>query len=108
MCSAIFLSTLRRKFPGEAAAREAYADRRLGDVMCRAAWCTLPLWPDLRFEALIGPNDSILREWLIRPEAVSAPRLDNIADLTPWSYVVGDVAERSAPARHRPDTMPSY
>jgi hypothetical protein len=34
----------------------AHADRRLGDVICRLVWWELPLWPDLRFEALVGPD----------------------------------------------------
>jgi hypothetical protein len=86
---------------------EGDADRRWGDVICHAAWWTLPLWPDLRFEVLLGPDGSILHEWLIRPEAASAPRLGNVSDLTPWSYVVSDVAARFAPAQHQADTVPS-
>jgi hypothetical protein len=78
------------------------ADRRVGDVVCRTAWWELSLWPDLRFEAVFGPDGSIVREWLVRP---AGPRLDG--ELTPWSCVVGDVAERYAPVRHHPDTTPS-
>jgi hypothetical protein len=83
------------------------ADRRLGDVTCRTDRWHLPLWPDLRFEALIGPDGSVLHEWLVRPEEAPAPRLDGVTDLTPWSCVVGDVAERFAPAHHQADTLPS-
>jgi hypothetical protein len=82
-------------------------DRRLGDVTCRTDWWELPLWPDLRFEALIGPDGSVLHEWLVRPAGVPAPRLESVADLTPWSCVVGDVADRFAPAEHQADTLPS-
>lgn len=88
-------------------APEVVADRRLGDVVCRAAWWELPLWPDLRFEALLGPDGSVLQEWLVRPEPDSAPPLHDVADLTPWSYVIGDVAARFASARHEADTTPS-
>lgn len=83
------------------------ADRRLGEVTCRTEWWDLSLWPDLRFEALIGPDGSVLHEWLIRPDGSPPPRLDGVADLAPWSCVVGDVAERFAPARHHADTLPS-
>jgi hypothetical protein len=83
------------------------ADRRVGDVTCRTDRWHLPLWPDLRFEALIGPDGSVLHEWLVRPEEAPAPRLDGVTDLTPWSCVVGDVAERFAPAHHQADTLPS-
>jgi hypothetical protein len=83
------------------------ADRRVGDVTCRTERWELPLWPDLRFEALIGPDGSVLHEWLVRPAGAPRPPLATVADLTPWSCVVGDVAERFAPARHQADTVPS-
>ncbi len=83
------------------------ADRRLGAVVCRSDWWPLSLWPDLRFEALIGPDGTVLHEWLVRPGDQPAPRLDGVEDLTPWSCVVGDVAERFAPAEHHADTLPS-
>src|SRR4051812_46643597 len=83
------------------------ADRRLGEVTCRTDRWELSLWPDLRFEALIGPDGSVLHEWLVRPEGSPPPRLDGVADLAPWSCVVSDVAERFAPARHQADTLPS-
>ncbi|MGI8329261.1 hypothetical protein ACRYCC_04805 [Actinomadura scrupuli] len=86
---------------------EGAADRRWGDVVCRAAWWSLPLWPDLRFEALLGPDGSILHEWLVRPEAAPAPWPGHVSELTPWEYVVGDVAARFAPAGHRADNVPS-
>src|SRR3569833_356700 len=85
----------------------AGADRRTGAVTCRTDWRDLSRWPDLRFEVLIGPDGSILHEWLVRPDGSTPPRLDGVADLTPWSCVVGDVAERFAPARHQADTVPS-
>jgi hypothetical protein len=84
-----------------------HADRRLGDVICRVAWWELPLWPDLRFEAVTGPDGSIVQEWLVRPETSAAPRLDGAADLAPWSCVVGDLAGRFAPVQHHADTVPS-
>src|SRR5262245_56975525 len=80
------------------------ADRRMGDVVCRTQWWHLPLWPDLRFEALTGPDGTLLHEWLVRPEGAPAPRLDGVDDLTPWSCVVGDVADRFPAARHQADT----
>jgi hypothetical protein len=82
-------------------------DRRVGDVTCRTDWWELSLWPDLRFEVLIGPDGAVLHEWLVRPEGDPVPRLDGVADLTPWSCVVSDVAERFAPVRHQADTLPS-
>lgn len=86
---------------------ESGGERRLGEVICRTVWWTLPLWPDLRFEALIGPDGSIVQEWLIRPGTTAAPRLGGVTDLAPWQYVVADVAERFAPVRHQAETVPS-
>ncbi|MFB9837737.1 hypothetical protein [Actinoallomurus acaciae] len=83
------------------------AERTVGDVTCRTDWWDLSLWPDLRFEALIGPDGSVLHEWLVRPGGVPGPRIDGVADLRPWSCVVSDVATRFAPARHQADTVPS-
>jgi hypothetical protein len=83
------------------------ADRRLGEVTCRTDRWELSLWPDRRVEARIAPDGSVLHEWLVRPEGSPPPRLDGVADLTPWSCVVGDVAERFAPAEHQADTVPS-
>jgi hypothetical protein len=85
----------------------AGADRRLGDVVCRMAWWELPLWPDLRFEALIGPDGSIMREWLVRAPESAVPSFDDAGDLAPWSCVVGDVAERFAPVEHHSGEVPS-
>ncbi|WP_460339206.1 hypothetical protein [Actinoallomurus acanthiterrae] len=86
---------------------ESGTERRSGDVICRAVWWTLPLWPDLRFEAFIGPDGSVLQEWLIRPGTTAAPRLGDVTDLAPWRYVVNDVAERFAPVRHQAESVPS-
>jgi hypothetical protein len=83
------------------------ADHPLGDVVCRTARWPLPLWPDLLFEALTAPDGAILREWLIRPEGARPPRPGTVAELTPWSCVVGDVAGRFGPATHRAGTTPS-
>lgn len=83
------------------------AERRFGDVSCHADRWELSLWPDLRFEALIGPDGAVLHEWLVRPEESPAPRLEGVADLTPWSCVVSDVAGRFPAAEHQADTLPS-
>lgn len=83
------------------------AERRFGDVLCRTDRWELSLWPDLRFEALVGPDGSVLHEWLVRPRESPAPRLESVADLTPWSCVVSDVAERFAATEHQGDTLPS-
>ena len=82
--------------------------RKIGDAQCRCEQWDLPLWPELRFEAFIGPGDMLLKEHLVRAPGVPRPTLKTISDLTPWSCVLGDVAmafgrlrqlEGSAPTR---------
>lgn len=83
--------------------------RKVGDAQCRCEQWELPvLWPELRFEAFIGPGDILLKEHLVRAEGEPRPVLRTLDDLTPWSCVLGDVAaafgrlrqlEGSAPTR---------
>lgn len=94
---------------------EASVPRRIGDLGCVARQWALPLWPDLRFEILLGPAEiggPLLNEWLVRAPGSPVPVLRTPADLVPWSCVVGDVGaafpsavprEGSAPTRFRLD-----
>ncbi|MFE4972207.1 hypothetical protein ACFRAR_08810 [Kitasatospora sp. NPDC056651] len=94
---------------------EASVERRIGDLACTARQWALPLWPELRFEILLGPAGSggpLLNEWLVRAAGHPGPVLRTPADLAPWSCVVGDVGaafpsavprEGSAPTRFRLD-----
>ncbi|WP_369182428.1 hypothetical protein [Streptomyces sp. Y1] len=96
-------------------AAERSAARRVGDLECVARQWALPLWPQLRFEVLLGPAEigaPVLNAWLVRAEGVPAPVLRTVADLVPWGCVVGDVGaafpgavprEGSAPTRFRLD-----
>ncbi|WBP85610.1 hypothetical protein [Kitasatospora cathayae] len=89
--------------------------RRIGDLACTARQWVLPLWPGLRFEVLLGPAEigaPVLNEWLVRAGDAPPPALCTVADLVPWSCVVGDVGaafpgavarEGSAPTRFRLD-----
>ncbi len=88
-------------------APERRVPRSAGDVTCQASWWTLPLWPDLRFEAVAAPDGTLLQEWLVRPDGAPSPALGSAADLAPWSCVVGDVARCFAPVDHRADMLPS-
>jgi hypothetical protein len=81
--------------------------RRIGDLRARAVSWDLPLWPDLRFEVLEGPGGWVVHEWLVRAPGVAVPALRTVAELTPWSCVVGDVAIRFAPVRHLEGDAPS-
>ncbi|WP_395298371.1 hypothetical protein ACF9IK_36605 [Kitasatospora hibisci] len=94
---------------------EVVVPRRIGDLPCTARQWTLPLWPDLRFEILLGPADTgspLFNEWLVRAPGTPPPVLRTLADLTPWSCVVADLGaafpsavprEGSAPARFQLD-----
>ncbi|MFF2542306.1 hypothetical protein ACFVUY_07050 [Kitasatospora sp. NPDC058063] len=93
----------------------ASVPRRIGDLDCVARQWVLPLWPELRFEILLGPAEiggPLLNEWLVRAAGSPVPVLRTPADLVPWSCVVGDVGaafpsavprEGSAPTRFRLD-----
>lgn len=91
-------------FLGEPVSQE---QRRFGDLVCMATHWLLPLWPDLRYEALTGPGAAMLSEMLVRDPAVPAPKLTRLSDLTPWSCVIGDVERAFAPVRHREGSAPS-
>ncbi|WP_405009444.1 hypothetical protein [Kitasatospora sp. NBC_01539] len=97
--------------------------RRIGDLDCTAQQWPLPLWPDLRFEILLGPQGGVphgggphsggpaggpvWNEWLVRAEDVPPPAATTVADLAPWSRVVGDVALAFPPAVLREGSAPT-
>ncbi|MBD0673273.1 hypothetical protein [Streptomyces sp. CBMA156] len=88
----------------------ASVPRRIGDLACTARQWVLPLWPDLRFEILLGPAEAgapLLNEWLVRAADAPAPVLRTSADLTPWSCVVGDVGAAFPPAVPREGSAPT-
>lgn len=65
--------------------------RRVGDLSFTAHRWPLPLWPDLRFEALATDQGQVWQQWLVRHPGAPAPPLRIVEDLTPWSYVIADV-----------------
>jgi hypothetical protein len=89
---------------------EATVRRRAGDLTCTGLLWTLPLWPELRFEVLLGPGGSgaVWNEWLVRAPGTAPPVLRTVEDLRPWGCVLGDLGaafpsavpmEGSAPTR---------
>ncbi|MEU0332984.1 hypothetical protein [Streptomyces sp. NPDC006193] len=86
---------------------ESVQPRRLGDVDCEARRWALPLWPDLRFEVLVGPGGGVWNEWLVRAPGAPSPRLRTLDDLTPWSCTVDEAARAFAPARPLEGTAPT-
>jgi hypothetical protein len=71
-----------------------------GPVECKVLAWSLPLWPDLWFEALEGPGGVVWNQWLVRADGAPAPVLTSVAALLPWSCVVQDVASAFAPVEH--------
>lgn len=88
-------------------APEAAATRRIGDLTCEALSWPVPLWPDLRFEVLTAPGGGVWNEWLVRAPGAAGPPLRTVADLTPWSCTVDEVAGAFAPARPMEGSAPT-
>jgi hypothetical protein len=60
----------------------------VGDLNLTAYLWRLPMWPDLRWEALVEDGGGVLNSWLVRPSPLTAmPPVDRLA---PWSIVVND------------------
>jgi hypothetical protein len=87
----------------------AYTDHhRIGDLPCRRARWRLPLWPQLCFEVVaLAPNLPELQAWLVRAPDSQPPTLRTLADLAPWSCVVGDLERATPSARHRDGDAPT-
>ncbi|CAM5608899.1 hypothetical protein AQI96_15165 [Streptomyces canus] len=89
-------------------APETVLTRKVGDLECEAWLWPVPLWPDLRFEALLAPNGStVWNEWLIRAPEAEGPDLRTLDDLTPWSCTVDEAARAFPPARPLEGTAPT-
>lgn len=85
----------------------AVGERRLGDLVCRAEQWVLPLWPDLRFEAVAGPDGALFNQGFVRAPGAAPPALRGLADLTAWSCVVGDLEPAFGPVRYLEGSAPS-
>jgi hypothetical protein len=86
---------------------ESVVPRRIGDLECEAWLWPVPLWADLRFEVLVGPNRAVWNEWLVRAPGAPGPELRTLEDLTPWSCTVDEVARAFAPARPLEGSAPT-
>ncbi|MGW1162936.1 hypothetical protein ACWD5Q_01295 [Streptomyces sp. NPDC002513] len=86
---------------------ESTTVRRIGDLDCEARLWPVPLWPDLRFEVLAGPDGQVWNEWLVRAPGAPAPRLETLDDLIPWSCTVDEAARAFAPVRPLEGTAPT-
>ena len=77
-----------------------------GDMTVTACrWRLAALWPDLRWQALVGEADVVLEAALVRPDAV--PELPPVSELRPWTCVIGDVTQRWPDARQIDPDVPT-
>ncbi|MGW2044748.1 hypothetical protein ACWCPF_06150 [Streptomyces sp. NPDC001858] len=81
--------------------------RRIGDLDCEAWRWPVQLWPELQFELLIAPNGTAWNEWLVRAPQAEPPTLTSLADLTPWSCTIDEVAAAFPPAHPLEGTAPT-
>jgi hypothetical protein len=87
---------------------DAERAERVGDVIVTACSWRLPgLWPDLRWEAIVGEGGVVLHGWLVRAPASAVPQLKDPARLAPWSCVVGDVVARFPGAQQADPDIPT-
>ncbi|MFE5211044.1 hypothetical protein [Streptomyces sp. NPDC056600] len=86
---------------------ESTRRRVLGDLECEARLWPVPLWPDLRFEVLVGPSGAVWNEWLVRAPGDPGPALRTLADLTPWSCTVDEAARAFPGARPLQGSAPT-
>jgi hypothetical protein len=83
-------------------------EERLGDVTVTACSWPLPgLWPELRWEVIVGEADVVLHGWLVRAAGSAIPELPAPERLAPWSCVVGDVMARFPEAQQADPQTPS-
>ncbi|SEG96764.1 hypothetical protein SAMN05444920_11081 [Nonomuraea solani] len=62
--------------------------RPVGSLTCDVLRWVLPSWPELEFEALVGPGRELWNQWFVRP-AGGGPL--TLPELLPWTCVVADV-----------------
>jgi hypothetical protein len=81
--------------------------REFGAAVHEVAHWRLPLWPELRYEAMVVPGGPSLQEWLVRPDPATRPELAGAADVRPWSCVVADLEHAFGPVEHEDGDAPS-
>lgn len=82
--------------------------RAWGDVTLNVCTWRLPgLWPDLRWETLVGVANVVLDGRLVRASDEELPELPAPGAIAPWSCVVGDVLAQFPSARESDAHVPS-
>jgi hypothetical protein len=79
-----------------------------GDLtLTECAWRLAGLWPDLRFQVMVGAGEVVLDSGLVRAPDSPVPPLGPPAGLAPWSCVVGDVLVTYPEAQQIDPEVPS-
>jgi hypothetical protein len=78
---------------------------RFGDVTATVAHWRLPLWPDLRWQAIIGAANVVVDSTLVRAPDTPKPALPEPP--APWSCVIADTLARWPKARQVDPEVPS-
>jgi hypothetical protein len=80
---------------------------KLGDLTASVCHWRLPLWPDLRWQAIVGAANVVMDSTLVRAPDTPSPRLPEPAELPPWSCVVADTRDRWPDARQIDPEVPT-
>jgi hypothetical protein len=88
---------------------DAERQEPFGDITVTAlSWRLGALWPDLRYEVLLGDAGGVLNGWLVRPPESPVPELaGDPKQLRPWSCVVSDAVIKIPDARQSNPETPS-
>jgi hypothetical protein len=78
---------------------------RTGDVTASVCHWRLPLWPDLRWQAIVGAANVVIDGTLVRATDTPAPDLPESP--APWSCVVADTFDRWPDARQVNPDVPA-
>ena len=83
-------------------------DVPLGDTATTICQWRLPgLWPELRFQAVVGFNQVVLDATLVRSADAAPPDLPPPARLAPWSCVIADALAAYPDARQQDPDVPT-
>ncbi|MEU7032816.1 hypothetical protein ABZ958_03900 [Streptomyces sp. NPDC046237] len=88
----------------------------LGDPVARRAvpklaaelleW-ELPLWPELRWQVIVGERAAVWGSGLVRAPGAAVPELRGESDLRPWGCTLAEVGNAFPPARARDGSAPT-
>lgn len=76
-----------------------------GSLTCEVLRWTLPSWPELAYEVLLGPDGQVWNQWFVRP---GGPATLTFEELTPWRCVVADVQASFPGASHSEGLAPHH